>query len=230
MSARVLRILLIGFQLKITDSNRKFPVSIGDTHTDTSTVPQRLSLTLSGNNQKTLKPCTAQEDTVCVCVNGFYCSNERCDHCRPVSNCDPGHGVKVLGGFLLETAKINGHVLPPYLATIKHESLSILQQLAPTTPSALNVKREPTATWQISTRPVEYTPGQTAPPWLLLLLKQREDGSGCNVFKCYWIIHLFSGVSLFRFTHHIHHAYRRPMSTTLLSILLLELGSQMRWL
>lgn len=50
---------------------------------------------------------------MCACVTGFYCSNERCDHCRPVSNCDPGQGVKVLGGFLLETAKINHHVLPP---------------------------------------------------------------------------------------------------------------------
>lgn len=60
---------------------------------------QRLSLTLSGNNQRTVKDCTAQEDAVCACVTGFYCSNEDCDHCRPVSHCTLGKGVKVLGRF-----------------------------------------------------------------------------------------------------------------------------------
>ncbi|XP_041797995.1 tumor necrosis factor receptor superfamily member 5 isoform X2 [Chelmon rostratus] len=49
----------------------------------------------SSNNQRKVKDCTAQEDAVCECLTGFYCSNEHCDHCRPVTHCKLGEGVKV---------------------------------------------------------------------------------------------------------------------------------------
>ncbi|XP_037640149.1 tumor necrosis factor receptor superfamily member 5 [Sebastes umbrosus] len=49
----------------------------------------------SSNKQKKVKDCTAQEDTVCECVNGYYCSNDDCDHCVRVTYCPVGKGVKV---------------------------------------------------------------------------------------------------------------------------------------
>uniref|UniRef100_A0A8C7Y9E4 TNFR-Cys domain-containing protein n=1 Tax=Oryzias sinensis TaxID=183150 RepID=A0A8C7Y9E4_9TELE len=39
--------------------------------------------------------CTASRDTVCVCETGYYCSNPDCDHCRSVTSCSQGTGVKV---------------------------------------------------------------------------------------------------------------------------------------
>uniref|UniRef100_G3P6Z9 TNFR-Cys domain-containing protein n=1 Tax=Gasterosteus aculeatus aculeatus TaxID=481459 RepID=G3P6Z9_GASAC len=50
---------------------------------------------ISINNQEKLKDCTAQEDTVCKCMMGFYCNDEHCDHCQPLTECRPGEGVKV---------------------------------------------------------------------------------------------------------------------------------------
>ncbi|CAF97834.1 unnamed protein product [Tetraodon nigroviridis] len=50
----------------------------------------------SDSNQKVLEMCTAWKDTVCTCVSGFYCSNDKCEHCQPVSDCPPGEGVKTL--------------------------------------------------------------------------------------------------------------------------------------
>ncbi|XP_076592582.1 tumor necrosis factor receptor superfamily member 5 [Chaetodon auriga] len=47
------------------------------------------------NNQRKVEDCTAKKDTVCECVTGFYCSNEHCDHCRLVTHCTLGEGVKV---------------------------------------------------------------------------------------------------------------------------------------
>ncbi|XP_037309324.1 tumor necrosis factor receptor superfamily member 5 [Pungitius pungitius] len=47
------------------------------------------------NNQEKAKDCTAQEDTVCKCVTGYYCSNEQCDHCQLLTKCPLGEGVKV---------------------------------------------------------------------------------------------------------------------------------------
>uniref|UniRef100_A0A3Q3WZI4 TNFR-Cys domain-containing protein n=1 Tax=Mola mola TaxID=94237 RepID=A0A3Q3WZI4_MOLML len=52
---------------------------------------------------KTLKDCTAQVDAVCTCVSGFYCSNNRCDHCRPASRCSRGEGVKALATHTNDT-------------------------------------------------------------------------------------------------------------------------------
>lgn len=49
----------------------------------------------SNNNQRKVKDCTAQEDTVCECLTGFYCNNDNCDHCHPVKHCSLGEGVKV---------------------------------------------------------------------------------------------------------------------------------------
>ncbi|KAM9353496.1 tumor necrosis factor receptor superfamily member 5 [Symphorus nematophorus] len=49
----------------------------------------------SNNNQKKVKDCTPQEDTVCECVTGFFCSNAVCDHCQRVTQCPEGKGVKV---------------------------------------------------------------------------------------------------------------------------------------
>uniref|UniRef100_A0A3P9LTC6 TNFR-Cys domain-containing protein n=1 Tax=Oryzias latipes TaxID=8090 RepID=A0A3P9LTC6_ORYLA len=40
--------------------------------------------------------CTAERDTVCVCERGYHCSNPDCDHCRSVTSCSQGTGVKVL--------------------------------------------------------------------------------------------------------------------------------------
>ncbi|TDH11674.1 hypothetical protein EPR50_G00062960 [Perca flavescens] len=49
----------------------------------------------SENKQKTVKVCTVQENTVCGCVDGFYCSSDQCDHCMQVTHCPLGEGVKV---------------------------------------------------------------------------------------------------------------------------------------
>ncbi|XP_034030396.1 tumor necrosis factor receptor superfamily member 5 [Thalassophryne amazonica] len=49
----------------------------------------------SNNNHRTVTVCTASEDTQCECVTGFYCSDTQCEHCRPVTHCPVGHGVKV---------------------------------------------------------------------------------------------------------------------------------------
>lgn len=47
------------------------------------------------NHQRRLRECTAKEDTVCECVEGFYCDNADCGHCQPVTSCVAGSGVKV---------------------------------------------------------------------------------------------------------------------------------------
>ncbi|XP_070692292.1 tumor necrosis factor receptor superfamily member 5 [Pempheris klunzingeri] len=47
----------------------------------------------SNNNQRKIKDCTAQENVVCECVTGFYCSNDHCDHCQTVKHCTLGEGV-----------------------------------------------------------------------------------------------------------------------------------------
>ncbi|KAF0045525.1 hypothetical protein F2P81_002054 [Scophthalmus maximus] len=49
----------------------------------------------SDNNQRKAKECTATANTVCECESGFYCSNDLCDHCQPVTDCLVGEGVKV---------------------------------------------------------------------------------------------------------------------------------------
>nr|XP_046255211.1 tumor necrosis factor receptor superfamily member 5 isoform X2 [Scatophagus argus] len=57
----------------------------------------------SNNNQRKLRDCTAQEDTVCECVAGYYCNNDQCDHCNPVTRCPPGEGVKVQAARATDT-------------------------------------------------------------------------------------------------------------------------------
>ncbi|KAF7670121.1 hypothetical protein LDENG_00050080 [Lucifuga dentata] len=49
----------------------------------------------SNNKKRTVKQCAADEDTVCECVPGFYCSDARCEHCCLVTRCPVGEGVKV---------------------------------------------------------------------------------------------------------------------------------------
>uniref|UniRef100_UPI0037E97977 tumor necrosis factor receptor superfamily member 5 n=1 Tax=Semicossyphus pulcher TaxID=241346 RepID=UPI0037E97977 len=49
----------------------------------------------SYKNQRKVRDCTAQEDTVCECVSGFYCNNDHCDHCMRVKHCPLGEGVRV---------------------------------------------------------------------------------------------------------------------------------------
>uniref|UniRef100_A0A665U096 TNFR-Cys domain-containing protein n=1 Tax=Echeneis naucrates TaxID=173247 RepID=A0A665U096_ECHNA len=41
--------------------------------------------------------CTATQNTVCTCEEGFFCLNEQCDHCKPVTQCREGEGVKIRG-------------------------------------------------------------------------------------------------------------------------------------
>lgn len=47
--------------------------------------------------------CTAQKNTVCVCVAGFYCKDADCEHCRKLSVCPPGQGVKAQGSGKMDT-------------------------------------------------------------------------------------------------------------------------------
>ncbi|XP_042370818.1 tumor necrosis factor receptor superfamily member 1B-like, partial [Plectropomus leopardus] len=49
----------------------------------------------SNNKQKEFKKCTAQEDTVCECVAGFYCTDDQCTHCLGLTKCHVGKGVMV---------------------------------------------------------------------------------------------------------------------------------------
>ncbi|XP_056902095.1 tumor necrosis factor receptor superfamily member 5 [Takifugu flavidus] len=57
----------------------------------------------SNSNQRTLKECSPQEDTVCTCTTGFYCSNHKCEHCQPVLHCPPGEGVTSLASHTNNT-------------------------------------------------------------------------------------------------------------------------------
>ncbi|KAI3360525.1 hypothetical protein L3Q82_002408 [Scortum barcoo] len=41
----------------------------------------------SNNHLRKVKECTAQENTVCECETGFYCSDDDCDHCQAVNYC-----------------------------------------------------------------------------------------------------------------------------------------------
>ncbi|XP_034409741.1 tumor necrosis factor receptor superfamily member 5 [Cyclopterus lumpus] len=55
------------------------------------------------NNQKKVKDCTAKENTVCRCMEGFYCSNDPCDHCWALTHCLLGEGVKVQAAHTNDT-------------------------------------------------------------------------------------------------------------------------------
>ncbi|XP_019948652.1 tumor necrosis factor receptor superfamily member 5 [Paralichthys olivaceus] len=57
----------------------------------------------SKNNQRKSKNCSASEDTECECETGFYCSNDQCDHCQPVTQCPAGEGVQVLANRTSDT-------------------------------------------------------------------------------------------------------------------------------
>ncbi|XP_071764815.2 tumor necrosis factor receptor superfamily member 5 [Centroberyx gerrardi] len=46
------------------------------------------------NNHKKVKECPADEDTQCECIPGFYCNEPDCEHCKPVTHCPVGEGVK----------------------------------------------------------------------------------------------------------------------------------------
>lgn len=61
----------------------------------------------SSNNNQIQHECTARKDTVCACVPGFYCSEDTCDHCRRVSSCPVGEGVKT------EATRTNNTVCAP---------------------------------------------------------------------------------------------------------------------
>uniref|UniRef100_A0A3B3ZL37 TNFR-Cys domain-containing protein n=1 Tax=Periophthalmus magnuspinnatus TaxID=409849 RepID=A0A3B3ZL37_9GOBI len=57
----------------------------------------------SQHNLRTLRECTAREDAACECVDGFYCSDSRCDHCRRVTSCPEGHGVEAPASMTNDT-------------------------------------------------------------------------------------------------------------------------------
>ncbi|XP_051262116.1 tumor necrosis factor receptor superfamily member 5 [Dicentrarchus labrax] len=57
----------------------------------------------SSYNQRTVTDCRAKHNTVCQCVTGFYCSDNACDHCQPVTSCRLGKGVKVLATQMNDT-------------------------------------------------------------------------------------------------------------------------------
>ncbi|XP_046704453.1 tumor necrosis factor receptor superfamily member 5-like isoform X2 [Silurus meridionalis] len=47
---------------------------------------------------QTVKNCTAESNTICMCMEGFYCTQsvghkDECGKCEPVRRCPPGHGV-----------------------------------------------------------------------------------------------------------------------------------------
>uniref|UniRef100_A0A673ZA13 Tumor necrosis factor receptor superfamily member 5-like n=1 Tax=Salmo trutta TaxID=8032 RepID=A0A673ZA13_SALTR len=60
---------------------------------NTTSLPLPSSLPLSGNNQRVLRECEASSDRQCVCKTGYYCSDDGCEHCRPVALCPLGSGV-----------------------------------------------------------------------------------------------------------------------------------------
>ncbi|XP_052350818.1 tumor necrosis factor receptor superfamily member 5-like [Oncorhynchus keta] len=47
----------------------------------------------SSSNQKVLRECEASSDRQCVCKTGFYCTDDGCEHCLPVTLCPLGLGV-----------------------------------------------------------------------------------------------------------------------------------------
>ncbi|XP_033496349.1 tumor necrosis factor receptor superfamily member 5 isoform X1 [Epinephelus lanceolatus] len=47
------------------------------------------------NNQRNLTECTDKANAVCECVDGFYCSDDECDHCLLLTSCPKGKGVEV---------------------------------------------------------------------------------------------------------------------------------------
>ncbi|KAG7476257.1 tumor necrosis factor receptor superfamily member 5-like [Solea senegalensis] len=55
---------------------------------------QNCSVCSSENNMRKAEHCTATSNTVCECEAGFYCSNDQCEHCQPVTQCPVGEGVK----------------------------------------------------------------------------------------------------------------------------------------
>ncbi|KAL0985103.1 hypothetical protein UPYG_G00152930 [Umbra pygmaea] len=50
----------------------------------------------SKSHMRVLKECTASSNRECVCVTGFYCEDDGCEHCLPVHRCPPGSGVAKL--------------------------------------------------------------------------------------------------------------------------------------
>lgn len=115
---------------------------------------------------------------MCECVTGFYCSNDECDHCRPVSRCPVGKGVKHPGRppFKINAQELQSHLSIKKKLQLETENLSFLQRLKLLTRSVLRVKAGPTATSQISTRHVEHIPGQTTPPLITIHIEVR-----CNI-------------------------------------------------
>ncbi|TNN29983.1 Tumor necrosis factor receptor superfamily member 1B [Liparis tanakae] len=55
------------------------------------------------NHQEKVEDCTAQENRVCWCMPGFYCSNYPCDHCWEATSCLLGEGVKVQAAHTNDT-------------------------------------------------------------------------------------------------------------------------------
>ncbi|XP_034001567.1 tumor necrosis factor receptor superfamily member 5 isoform X1 [Trematomus bernacchii] len=47
------------------------------------------------NNHVRVKECTTQNDAVCGCMSSFYCTEEKCEHCKPATRCALGSGVRV---------------------------------------------------------------------------------------------------------------------------------------
>ncbi|KAK5921801.1 hypothetical protein CgunFtcFv8_019130 [Champsocephalus gunnari] len=55
------------------------------------------------NNHMRVKECTTKDDAVCGCVSGFYCTEEKCEHCRPAAPCALGSGVTAQASHTKDT-------------------------------------------------------------------------------------------------------------------------------
>nr|XP_015193399.1 PREDICTED: tumor necrosis factor receptor superfamily member 5-like isoform X2 [Lepisosteus oculatus] len=47
------------------------------------------------NHQITVSKCSADRNTQCECVSGYYCEDISCEHCLPWMICKPGEGARI---------------------------------------------------------------------------------------------------------------------------------------
>ncbi|XP_069039136.1 tumor necrosis factor receptor superfamily member 5 isoform X2 [Lepisosteus oculatus] len=49
----------------------------------------------TNNHQITVSKCSADRNTQCECVSGYYCEDISCEHCLPWMICKPGEGARI---------------------------------------------------------------------------------------------------------------------------------------